>query len=107
MFEDELKELNKNLWTTQVWVQDLDKKYTTFENLLGKLDVGVDVNDYRKGRSWAVVSLQGVRADFIKFVDLDDKDIRYISNMLKTIERAKAIKLDVTPNASELLMFRR
>lgn len=25
VFEDELKEFNKNLWTTQVWVQDLDK----------------------------------------------------------------------------------
>lgn len=75
--------------------------------MLGKLDVGADVNDYRKGRSWAVVSLQGKRADFIKFVDLEDKDIKFISDMLKTIEKAKAIKLDVTPNASELLMFRR
>lgn len=39
--------------------------------LLGNIDVSVDV--HQRSGSWAVVSLQGGKTDYIKFVDLDQK----------------------------------
>lgn len=42
--------------------------------LLGNIDVSVDVH-HRSG-SWAVVSLQGGKTDYIKFVDLDERSLR-------------------------------
>lgn len=62
--------------------------------LLGNIDVSVDVH-HRSG-SWAVVSLQGGKADYIKFVDLDQRSIREIAFFLRQFDR-KNVKIDAHP----------
>lgn len=59
--------------------------------LLGNIDVSVDVH-HRSG-SWAVVSLQGGKTDYIKFVDLDQRSIREISAFLRQFDRQN-VKID-------------
>lgn len=63
-------------------------------NILGNLDVSVGV--HMKSGSWAVVSLQGQRADYIKFIDLGDRDICEIQKFLRTFDREQ-IKIDANP----------
>lgn len=53
--------------------------------LLGNIDVSVDV--HQRSGSWAVVSLQGGKTDYIKFVDLDQRSIREISAFLRQFDR--------------------
>lgn len=62
--------------------------------LLGNIDVSVDVH-HRSG-SWAVVSLQGGKTDYIKFVDLDQRSIREISAFLRQFDRQN-VKIDANP----------
>lgn len=62
--------------------------------LLGDIDVSVDVH-HRSG-SWAVVSLQGGKTDYIKFIDLGDRDIMDIAHFLRQYDR-KNVKIDASP----------
>lgn len=62
--------------------------------LLGDIDVSVDVH-HRSG-SWAVVSLQGEKTDYIKFIDLGDRDIMDIAHFLRQYDR-KNVKIDASP----------
>lgn len=62
--------------------------------LLGNIDVSVDVH-HRSG-SWAVVSLQGGKTDYIKFIDLGDRDIMDIAHFLRQYDR-KNVKIDASP----------
>ena len=62
--------------------------------LLGNIDVSVDVH-HRSG-SWAVVSLQGGKTDFIKFIDLGNRDMMDIAHFLRQYDR-KNVKIDASP----------
>ena len=62
--------------------------------LLGNIDVSVDVH-HRSG-SWAVVSLQGTKTDYIKFIDLGNRDMMEIARFLRQYDRAN-VKLDASP----------
>lgn len=66
--------------------------------MLNNLDISVDHHIYSK--SWAVISIQGKRQDFIKFIDLGEKDIQQISNFLKNFDRTK---IDASPEATKLI----
>mgnify|MGYP003583955189 FL=1 len=68
--------------------------------LLGNIDVSVDVH-HRSG-SWAVVSLQGGKTDYIKFVDLDQRSIREISAFLRQFDRQN-VKIDANPFDRQML----
>lgn len=68
--------------------------------LLGNIDVSVDVH-HRSG-SWAVVSLQGAKTDYIKFVDLDQRSIREISAFLRQFDRQN-VKIDANPFDRQML----
>lgn len=70
--------------------QALDRaieKEKKLENILGNIDVSVDVHQYSP--SWAVVSIQGEKSDYIKFIDLGEAQIKEISQFLKRYEREK------------------
>ncbi|WGL71003.1 hypothetical protein [Elizabethkingia anophelis] len=67
-------------------------------NLLDNLDISVDVH-YR-ANSWAVISIQGERTDFIKFIDLGHNEIYEIQKFLKQFDRAK---IDASPRESRWL----
>ena len=62
--------------------------------LLGNIDVSVDVH-HRSG-SWAVVSLHGGKTDFIKFIDLGNRDMMDIAHFLRQYDR-KNVKIDASP----------
>ena len=61
---------------------------------MGNIDVSVDVH-HRSG-SWAVVSLQGTKTDYIKFIDLGNRDMMEIARFLRQYDRAN-VKLDASP----------
>lgn len=65
------------------------------QNVLSNFDVSVDVHHY--GASWAVVSLQGNKYNYLKFIDLGDKDFRDISCFLSQFDRRNHIKIDCSP----------
>lgn len=68
--------------------------------LLGNIDVSVDV--HQRSGSWAVVSLQGGKTDYIKFVDLDQRSIREIAFFLRQFDR-NHVKIDATPFDRQML----
>lgn len=68
--------------------------------LLGNIDVSVDVHHH--SGSWAVVSLQGGKTDYIKFVDLDQRNIREISAFLRQFDRQN-VKIDANPFDRKML----
>ena len=67
--------------------------------LLGNIDVSVDVHH---SSSWAVVSLQGGKTDYIKFVDLDQRSIREIAFFLRQFDRQN-VKIDAKPFDRKML----
>lgn len=68
--------------------------------LLGNIDVSVDV--HQRSGSWAVVSLQGGKTDYIKFVDLDQRSIREIAFFLQQFDR-NHVKIDAHPFDRQML----
>lgn len=62
--------------------------------LLGNIDVSVDV--HQRSGSWAVVSLQGAKTDYIKFIDLGSRDMMEIARFLRQYDRAN-VKIDASP----------
>lgn len=68
--------------------------------LLGNIDVSVDV--HQRSGSWAVVSLQGGKTDYIKFVDLDQRSIREIAFFLRQFDR-NHVKIDANPFDRQML----
>ncbi len=73
------------------------------QNVLKNIDVSVDVHEHSP--SWAVVSLQGQKTDYIKFIDLGNSEIRHIAEFLRRYERDANtnIKIDASPNISQFL----
>ena len=85
---DSLLRVNKNL-------------HKELSSILDSIDVSVDVHEH--SRSWACISLQGTKQDYIKFVDLGDSQIREISNFLRRYEGSNNIKIDAHPSTSMIL----
>lgn len=68
--------------------------------LIGNIDVSIDV--HQRSGSWAVVSLQGGKTDYIKFVDLDERSLREISSFLRQFDRQN-VKIDANPFDRKML----
>lgn len=60
-------------------------------DLLGNIDISVDV--HHRSSSWAVISLQGQKQDYIRFIHLSDSDIRSIGSFLRQFDQEN-IKID-------------
>lgn len=74
--------------------QEAEVHAARIKQLMGNIDVSVDVH-HRSG-SWAVVSLQGSKTDYIKFIDLGNRDMMEIARFLRQYDRAN-VKLDASP----------
>ena len=98
-FRKELDELTQAIQQVKATEQRLN-------NLLGVVDIAVDVhdNDRYYAHSWACISIQGQRMDFVKFVDLGDRDIMEISRFLQHFDRGN---IDASPPQSKFLRFSR
>jgi hypothetical protein len=89
LFAEELKKLDRT-------VKSYETEEKRIRNLLGNIDVSVDFHRY--SRSWAVISIQGQKTDYIKFVDLGESEIRAIQNFLRNFDRSK---VDCSPMESK------
>lgn len=74
--------------------QEAEVRAERIRQLMGNIDVSVDVHHH--SGSWAVVSLQGQKTDYIKFVELRDKDLMEIARFLRQYDR-KNVKVDASP----------
>lgn len=80
--------------------QEAEVHAERIRKLMGNIDVSVDVH-HRSG-SWAVVSLQGTKTDYIKFIDLDERSLREISSFLRQYDRQN-VKIDANPFDRKML----
>lgn len=104
IFKSELQELNSQILRTKAATASFEVYQKKLNNVLENIDISIDVHEYhRHARSWAVISLQGVKTDYVKFVDLRDSQIREISIFLRQFERDSHMKIDASPQASEFL----
>lgn len=90
VFSDQLEALH-------FYLSENKKINRKLKNMLNNIDVSVDHNLMSK--SWAVISIQGQKKDFIKFIDLDNNDIRHIQEFLKKFDRKK---IDASPEIYRL-----
>lgn len=107
LFKDEILKLeqkfeyiNSSLVKSE---QKILSRSKVLDYLLQGIDVSVDVHENNYSNSWAVVSLQGAKTDYIKFVDLGNNDIREIQNFLRYYEKAGITKIDASPRTSKFL----
>ena len=53
-------------------------------------DVGTDIGFKSSDHSWAVICIHG-KMDYVKFVDMSQRDIRSIANFLKNFEHSNRV----------------
>jgi hypothetical protein len=109
IFKYELDKLNSEIIKAKNIADKLEQQRKTFNAVLSGIDVSVDVHEYdhRYSPSWAVISLQGKKTDYIKFVELGQSDINEIARFLRRFERYSNIKVDASPMASPFLRIPR
>lgn len=106
IFKAELHKLESKITETNEMLAMLSARKRAFDEVLSNIDVSVDVHEYHHdySPSWAVISLQGKKSDYIKFIDLGPSDIREIGAFLRQFERRNiSTKVDATPIASSFL----
>ncbi|MDD3037911.1 hypothetical protein [Bacteroides sp.] len=84
-----MKKLFKRLieWAFSEELAEIRKDTGRIKELLGNMDVSVDVHHY--SLSWAVISIQGEKASYIKFISLGRDDLRDIKRFLSQYDRSK------------------
>jgi len=92
LFREELNNLQTEIRLSKDQRINLESQEKRIKNLLNNLDVSIDVHQYSP--SWAVISIQGEKQDFIKFIELGEVDIREIYKFLKKYDRQK---VDASP----------
>jgi hypothetical protein len=80
----------------------MNERQEKLMNVLNNIDMSVDVHEHAD--SWAVISIQGQKTDYVKFVNLGRKDLMEIAAFLRHYDRAK---VDATPNVSNFLKIER
>lgn len=100
-FKEKLEELNKNIENlkaiegkNQICLQESSKIFRQLNNqkrlldsILKNMEISVDIHE--KTGSWAVISIQGEKSSFIKFVDLNNSSIHEIARFLSQFEHHK------------------
>ena len=103
IFKEHIEKLQKSMNYNKNLSMELEKQIKHVNNILSGIDVSVDVHEYRGASSWAVICINGQKSDYIRFVELGNKDIHEISMFLRQFERSKNIRIDASPNASRFL----
>jgi hypothetical protein len=104
IFKSELQKLNLQIQKTKEATLIFESYQKSLKNVLQNIDVSVDVHEYhRYSKSWAVISLQGSKTNYLKFIDLGDAEIRHIQQFLRQFENNINIKIDASPNTSKFL----
>jgi len=92
---DYLKMLSIDLSQLEIRLQG---KEDAINKLFANMEVSADI--HQNGNSWAVISIHGEMADYIKFVDFSGSDLRELKAFLKNFERKK---IDATPAVADYL----
>lgn len=95
IFKQELIQLKQAVSELNIAKAALEVNQKRLENILDNFDISVDHHPY--GRSWAVISIQGKKADYIKFIDLGESEIRAIQRFVSQFDRSK---VDTAPHFS-------
>lgn len=85
VFKEELAKL-------ELSISDNGDLRNRLESVIGNMDVGVDVNQYSP--SWAVVSIQGVKTDYIRFINLSQGEATDIQRFLSNFRDDRRVKVD-------------
>lgn len=107
IFKKDLDKLKSEILKVEIVKKKLEKQYEEFNNVLSGIDVSVDVHEYNYSPSWAVISFQGEKSDFIKFINLGKSDIMEISRFLRKFDRKYNMKVDASPMTSHFLKVER
>ena len=92
-FAEEVGVMNERL-------ESIQKLQSELQGVVKTMEVCVDVHEYGPSPSWAVISIQGQKADYIKFVDLGRAEVLEIAKFISQFDRRK---VDATPTASHFL----
>lgn len=84
-----MKKLFKLLfeWALKEELAEMREVQKNLKTILGNTDISVDV--HYNSPSWAVISIQGEKRDYIKFINLGKKDLMEIKTYLRNFERSK------------------
>ena len=108
IFREELQSLNSQIQRSKDATENYETMEKILKNVLHNIDVSIDVYEYhRHAPSWAVISLQGQKTDYVRFVDLSDRSIYEIERFLSQFERLENVKVDASPQASGFLRIPR
>jgi len=100
-----LAEKQKDAYRTAInYIEELKEISDKLSAVLEVTDVSVDVHATKYSPSWAVISIQGEKTDFIKFVDLGYAELKEIQHFLRKFDRAK---IDASPQIAPLLRIDR
>lgn len=107
LFSEELTKLNQKIKQADDLIHSTANLQRTIKQVFNNLDISIDVREqkYEPAKSWAVISLQGERADFVKFINLGDREINEISRFLRQFDRINRIKIDAPPSIDGFLRF--
>ena len=104
VFKEEFEELELQIKRTK-------NAYDAVEAILQRIDVSVDVHEYdhKYSPSWAVISIQGQRSDYIRFVNLADRDVVQIEHFLKQYQKVTGVhfKVDAATSTSTWLRLKK
>ena len=88
-YDECLKQINQAYKILCEAIDKHNKSYTLLEDcrkfMNSICDVGVDVGHYGADHSWAVICVHG-KIDYVKFVDMNQRDIMDIANFLRRFE---------------------
>ena len=98
VFKKELLELQEQIQKSKDATVNYESQQKKIKNLLGNIEVSVDMHQYAP--SWAVISIQGEKTDYIKFVDLGRRDIQQIQDFLSRFDR-DMVKVDTPPSIAK------
>jgi hypothetical protein len=109
MLRAKLNKLNSTLLNAERITSELNNQMEALNRLLNGIDVSIDVHEYdcSYSPSWAVISLQGQKSDYIKFVSLGESEILEISRFISHFERQANVKVDASPIASDFLRVKK
>ncbi|MCT4637337.1 MAG: hypothetical protein N4A72_06480 [Bacteroidales bacterium] len=110
LFASELNKLNQQLLQNSELTSECTRQLNIIRDLLKGLDISVDVHEYpsRHSPSWAVISLQGRKMDYIKFINLGDRDLKEITRFLRHFDiENNRVKIDAHPVTTNFLKIHR
>ena len=107
IFSERIKALDKSLEIAAANNRVMGDKIEFLQQLVGNMHVGIDVHENDYSPNWAVICIQGEKANFIKFMRMRDNDLREIQHILRSFERFGArdyqFTIDAAPQTSRFL----